>query len=81
MRAEADPEQIRAATEAGKIRPLSEILQIVGRRVPGKVLDVQVDDVGSPWLYRVMVRGNKGDVTSVTLDAETGRIMEIKGQR
>lgn len=81
VRADADPEQIRAATESGRIRPLSEILQTVGEKVPGKVLDIQVDDTGSPWLYRVKVRGHKGDVTSVTVDAETGKILEIKGQR
>lgn len=81
VRADADPEQVRAATESGKIKPLSEILNIVGKKVPGKVLDVQVDNDGSPWLYRIKVRGQKGDVTSVTVNAETGKIMEIKGQR
>lgn len=79
--AEASPEQVRAATESGKIRPLDQILAVVGRRVPGKVLDVQVDNARTPWLYRVKVRGQKGDVTSVTVNAETGQIMEIKGQR
>jgi hypothetical protein len=79
--ADADPEQVRAATESGQIRPLSEILNVVGKKVPGKVLDVQVDNDGSPWLYRIKVRGQKGDVTSVTVNAETGKIMEIKGQR
>ncbi len=79
--ADANPEQVRAATESGKIKPLSEILNVVGKKVPGKVLDVQVDNDGSPWLYRIKVRGKKGDVTSVTVNAETGKIMEIKGQR
>lgn len=79
--ADANPEQIRAATESGKILPLTNILSVVSQKVPGKVLDVQVDDSGSPWLYRIKVRGQKGDVTSVTVNAETGRIMEIKGQR
>ena len=79
--ADADPEQVRAATESGKIKPLSDILNVVSQKVPGKILDVQVDNDGSPWLYRIKVRGQKGDVTSVTVNAETGRIMEIKGQR
>ena len=81
VKADADPEQVRKATESGQIKPLSEILDAVGRKVPGKVLDVQVDNEGSPWLYRIKVRGQKGDVTSVTVNAETGRIIEIKGQR
>jgi len=81
VRADADPEQVRAATESGKIKPLTDILKIVGKEVPGKVLDVQVDDSQSPWLYRVKVRGQKGDVTLVTVNAETGKIVDIKGQR
>jgi hypothetical protein len=81
VRADADPEQVRIATETGKIKPLGNILKAVSKKVPGKVLDVQVDDQGTPWLYRIKVRGQKGDVTSVTVDAETGEILEIKGQR
>ena len=81
VRADADPEQIRAATESGQIRPLTEILNIVSKEVPGKVLAVQVDNDGSPWLYRIKVRGQEGNVKLVTVNAETGEIMDIKGQR
>lgn len=81
VRAEADPEQIRAATESGQIRPLTEILNIVSKEVPGKVLAVQVDNDGSPWLYRIKVRGQEGNVKLVTVNAETGEITDIKGQR
>ena len=81
VRADADREQVRAATESGKIKPLSDVLVVVRKEVPGKVLDVQVDDEGSPWLYRIKVRGKKGNVKLVTVNAETGRILNIKGQR
>lgn len=81
VKADADPEQVRAATESGKIKSLTDILKIVNEKVPGKILDVQVDDGQSPWLYRVKVRGQKGDVTLVTVNAETGQIIDIKGQR
>ena len=81
MRADADPAQVQAATESGKIKPLADVLKAVQEKVPGKVLDVQVDNEGSPWLYRIKVRGQKGDVTSVTVNAETGEITDIKGQR
>jgi hypothetical protein len=81
VRADADPEQIRAATESGKIKPLTDILNIVSTEVPGKVLDVQVDNDGSPWLYRIKVRGQEGNVKLVTVNAETGEITNIKGQR
>lgn len=80
-RADANQIEVENATKSGKIRPLGEILDVVQRNVPGKVLDVQVDNAGSPWLYRIKVRGRKGDVTSVILNAETGVIMEIRGQR
>jgi len=79
--AEATQEQIQAATDSGQIIPLSDILRAVRNEVPGKVLDVQVDNDKSPWQYRIKVRGNKGDVTLVTVNAETGEIISIKGQR
>ena len=81
VRADADREQVRAATESGKIKPLSDVLVVVRKEVPGKVLDVQVDDEVSPWLYRIKVRGKKGNVKLVTVNAETGKILNIKGQR
>jgi hypothetical protein len=81
VRADADPEQIRAATESGKIIPLSDVLAVVRKEVPGKILDVQVDNDRSPWLYRIKVRGQEGNVKLVTVNAETGKIMKIKGQR
>jgi uncharacterized membrane protein YkoI len=81
VRADANQDEVEAATKSGKIRPLSEILNVVQRNVPGKVLDIRVDNNGSPWLYRFKVRGQKGDVTSVIINAETGTIIEIRGQR
>lgn len=79
--ADADPEQVRIATESGKIKPLQQIMKAVQKEVPGKVLDVIVDDSGQPWLYRFKIRGKGGNVLSVTVDAETGTIIEIKGKR
>jgi uncharacterized membrane protein YkoI len=56
-------------------------LAVVRKEVPGKILDVQVDNDRSPWLYRIKVRGQEGNVKLVTVNAETGKIMKIKGQR
>lgn len=81
VRADADSATVRAATQSGKIKPLSQVLATVRKKVPGKVLDVRVDDSVTPWVYRIKVRGKKGDVTSVTVNAKTGRIIGVKGQR
>ncbi len=81
VRADADPQRVREATAAGRIRPLQEVLETVRQQVPGKVLDVRVEDRSSPWTYVIKVRGEKGAVSLVTVNAETGRIMGVKGQR
>lgn len=79
--AQSDQKSARDAADAGKIRPLSEILRTVKASVPGQVLDVQLDKSGNPWIYRIRVRGRKGNVVLVVVDAERGRILSTKGAR
>lgn len=79
--AASDQDAARKAAGAGEIRPLPEILATVGREVPGKVIDVQLNKNSKPWAYRIKVRTKKGNVVSVTTDATSGRITSVKGQR
>ena len=65
----------------GRIKPFSEIRRNVNRRVKGRVIDAQLDRASSPWVYNVRVLTDDGNVVAVRLDAQTGRIMEVKGRR
>ncbi len=53
----------------------------VERDVPGRVVDVQLDRSRSPWRYRFKVLTKAGNIVSVVADAETGRILSIRGKR
>ncbi len=81
VQAESDQKSARDAQDAGQIKPLSEILHVVKTNVPGQVLDVQLDKSRTPWTYRIRVRSDKGNVVLVVVDAESGDIQSIKGNR
>lgn len=65
----------------GRIKPFSEIRRNVGRSVKGRVIDAQLDRASSPWVYNVRVLTDDGNVVAVRLDAQTGRIMEVRGRK
>lgn len=65
----------------GRIKPFSEIRRNVGQRIKGRVIDARLDRASSPWVYNVRVLTDDGNVVAVRLDAQTGRIMEVKGRK
>lgn len=79
--AASDQDAARDATRTGRIKPLQQILSTVGREVPGRVVDVQLDKGTSPWTYRIKVINEAGNVVNVTVNAETGRIQSVRGRR
>jgi uncharacterized iron-regulated membrane protein len=81
LHAQSDQKSAREAADAGKIKPLSEILHTVKAKVPGQVLDVQLDKKSNPWTYRIRIRSEKGNVVLVVVDAESGAILSTKGNR
>lgn len=81
VKADSARELAQGAAESGAVKPLSEVLDAVKTKVPGQVVDVQLDKTGTPWTYRIRVRSEKGNVVLVVVDAETGRILSTKGNR
>jgi uncharacterized membrane protein YkoI len=68
----------REALRRGEILPLSQILAIVQRRVPGDVIDVELDRHHGQWRYEVKVLTSTGRVREVKLNARTGEVQEIE---
>jgi uncharacterized membrane protein YkoI len=81
VEAQSDQKSARDAADAGEIKPLSEVLHTVKARVPGQVLDVQLDKTGRPWTYQIRIRSEKGNVILVVVNAHNGRILSTKGNR
>lgn len=67
--------------QSSNLQPLPAVMARVEREVPGRVVDVQLDQSRSPWRYRFKVLTEAGNIVSVVCDAETGRILSIRGKR
>jgi uncharacterized membrane protein YkoI len=68
----------REALRRGEILPLSRILAIALRRVPGDVIDVELDRHHGAWRYEVKVLTSTGRVREIKLNARDGAILEIE---
>jgi uncharacterized membrane protein YkoI len=70
-----------------KVVPLTEVLAVVRRIAPGKVIDVELEyDVDfddehpdARWVYEVEVLTTDNRVVELEFDAETGQLLEIEG--
>ncbi len=84
---ELDHDRARAALEAGQVRPLAEILELVRHDYPGEVIDVELEgphhhghgfhggreDGERPALiYEIKVRMPDGRIVKLCYDALTG---------
>ena len=51
---------LAAALKRGEIRPLDEVLRVVGERFPGDVIEIEPERHGPRWVYEIKVLGNDG---------------------
>ncbi|MCO6417218.1 PepSY domain-containing protein [Siccirubricoccus sp. KC 17139] len=74
-----DHERARAAVEAGRIRPLAELLAAVERRFVGQVVETELDDDDNRWTYEFKLLPPSGRMYRVILDATTGAVLSTRG--
>ena len=76
-----DHERARQAVEAGRIRPLVQLLAEIERRFVGQVVETDLDDAddGGGWTYEFKLLPPSGRMYKVTLDAATGALVGTKG--
>lgn len=70
--------ELRQEVERGDVRTLPEILAVVGEKVPGDVVKVEIEHDGDRWIYEFRVVDDKGRVFEVHVDARTAVIERIK---
>ena len=70
--------EARELLQRGEILPLAQILEVVQRRVPGDVIEVELDREDSGWEYEVKVLTPTGQVRKITLNARNGAVVKIK---
>jgi uncharacterized membrane protein YkoI len=77
----ADDDQIEARRllQRGEILPLGRILAIVQERVPGDIIEVELDHSEKHgWEYEVKVLAANGRVLEVDVNARDGTIRKIE---
>lgn len=70
--------EARALLQRGEILPLVRILETVHERVPGDVIEVELERDDGVWEYEVKVLTAAGRVRKVELDARNGTVLKIK---
>ncbi len=78
--ADSDHDAARRAVERGEIRPLNEILTALRERVPGQVVDVELESEDGIWVYEIKVLDPGGRRTKIYVDARTGEILKSKSR-
>jgi uncharacterized membrane protein YkoI len=46
-----DHDEVRIAVENGEIKPLAELLKLVGDKMPGEVTGIDIERKHDIWLY------------------------------
>ncbi|MFT4257864.1 MAG: PepSY domain-containing protein [Pseudoxanthomonas sp.] len=77
-----DHVEVRELLRRGEILPLAKVLEAVTVKVPGDVIEVELDredaNEGGGWEYKVKVLTPDGRVRKITLDARTGAVLKVK---
>jgi uncharacterized membrane protein YkoI len=73
-----DHEAARRALEQGRALPLPEIIAKVAQQVPGKVIDVELEDEDGTPVYDLKVLSPQGRLQEIEVEAATGKILKIE---
>jgi len=73
-----DQDEARQAVEAGRIRPLAEIMRKVRGKLPGEVVHTKLENKGDAWLYEFRVINGSGQMFDVHVNGQNGEIMSVR---
>ena len=71
----SDQDEARDAVRKGKIMPLTAILEIVTKREPGTVMEVELETKNAKLTYRIEVLAANGRRREIRLDARNGDVL------
>lgn len=69
---EPDADTVRQWVEAGKVLPLEELLARHRAKIPGRLLDIEVEQENGRIVYELETVDDRGHVYKVYLDARSG---------
>jgi uncharacterized membrane protein YkoI len=70
-------DEARWALERGDIRPLSQILDVARKLVPGDVVKVSLGHNEGRWTYQIRILTEKGERKEVEIDASSLSALEV----
>lgn len=71
--------EARGAVASGVAVPLKRVIPMVRQAVPGRVLDVDLQQVaGGGWVYKFLVLDGQGKYSEVYVDALRNRIVKVR---
>jgi uncharacterized membrane protein YkoI len=73
-----DDNRARRAVEEGRARPLSEILKMIGTRLGGEIVGLELKRKDGRYVYKLKVVTPAGRLREVSVDAATGAIVKDK---
>jgi uncharacterized membrane protein YkoI len=65
------------ALKKGEIRPLSEVLAIVRAKIPGEIVEIELDREDGIWVYEIKILTSSGRRRKVEVNAQTLAIIKI----
>tara|TARA_R110002050_G_scaffold196533_2_gene331549 strand:- start:622 stop:1020 length:399 start_codon:yes stop_codon:yes gene_type:complete len=74
-----DWRRLHEDVQAGKIKPLNEILASLNTRYDGQVIDVDLEDENGVIIYEIELLGPQGQVVEFDVNAATGELIGIEG--
>jgi uncharacterized membrane protein YkoI len=73
-----DHDEVRNAVENGEIKPLAELLKLVGDTMPGEVTGIDIERKHGTWIYEFRVIDKAGRLFEVYVDANSGDLRRVK---
>ncbi|WP_100638749.1 PepSY domain-containing protein [Marinobacter salexigens] len=77
--ADDDWRKLHEEVQAGRIKPLGDILDSLLRDWDGQVIDVEFEEDDGQRLYEIELLGSEGQVVEFEVDAVTGELLGIEG--
>jgi uncharacterized membrane protein YkoI len=74
----SEHDAVREAVRRGEVLPLPQVLDIVEQRLPGEVLEVELEHEHGRLIYEIKVLTEAGRVRKIEVDARNGDVRSIE---
>ena len=75
-----DHDRARRALSRGEILPMAQLLERLHARIPGEVVEVELEREDGVWVYEFKLIDGQGRLLRVYVDAQTGKIVPVEDE-